>query len=414
MIANDPRALERVDALHSALTNLVLAGGDLSRIAEEVSGVLGVDVLVTSTDGRELAAAVAATTRETLTRREWFDATGRFQVERISPGGVPLEPQGAGEIVMINVAAAGSDLARLICIRGDRGFDQADLTAIERAGAVTALLITRQQAVTAVENKYRGDFLRDVFLRRAGDDDYVISHVRGFGWDLTRPVVVVCAQLDRDPDEGDVGETDRRRLQERFSAAWRLVTGAIDKSIPSVDFSSEVVTLLPAGVDPRVTVDQVVSRVAGDRGGGRKPFSVGVSRVAPDLSRLPDAYAQARRALEVGRRIHGSRSTTTFDQLGLHRLLALVPDQRELQVFAADVLGDLAASTADAADLRVTLQVLLDTNFNVAEAARLQFFHYNTMRYRVGKLERMLGPLSTDPHLRLDVAVALKVLEIVG
>jgi purine catabolism regulator len=116
--------------------------------------------------------------------------------------------------------------------------------------------------------------------------------------------------------------------------------------------------------------------------------------------------------VEVGRRIHGRGSTTFFDELGVHRLIALVPDTAELRSFAKDVLGDLAGSTPEAADLRETLQVLLDTNFNVAEAARAQFFHYNTMRYRVGKLERLLGPVASDPHLRLDVAVALRVLEI--
>ena len=179
-----------------------------------------------------------------------------------------------------------------------------------------------------------------------------------------------------------------------------------------------MVTLLPLAEDAAEPVPghdvvrRAVTAVAGDRGGGRRSFSVGVSRPADGLAGLPGAYAQARRAVEVGRRVHGGGSTTFFDQLGLHRLIALVPDAGELRSFTRDVLGPLAEPTAEAADLRVTLQVLLDTNFNVAEAARLQFFHYNTMRYRVSKLERLLGPLSTDPHLRLDVAVALRVLEI--
>lgn len=112
----------------------------------------------------------------------------------------------------------------------------------------------------------------------------------------------------------------------------------------------------------------------------------------------------------MGRRITGGRSTTWFDELGLHRLIALVPDRAELHAFVTDVLGELAEDTPEAADLRRTLQVLLDTNLNVAEAARLQFFHYNTMRYRVTKLERLLGPFTVDPHLRLDLAVALQVM----
>jgi len=411
-------ALARVDALHTALTDIVLEGGDLDRIAEEVARVLDLGVLVTSSDGRERASHLRAEHRDALSSHALVDPTGRVRVERVGAEGAGL---GRGEVRSLRVAAGGEDLARLVCCRVDSRIPEADVHALERAATVAALLITREEAISAVEYKYQGDFLRDVFLRRAGDERYVEEHAEGFGWQLDRPVVVVAAEIDPAArDEEPTSSHQRRRWQERFSAAWRQVSLSIDGGIPSVDFSSEVVTLLPVGtgddqpVPGHGVVRRVVTAVSGDKGGGRRPFSVGVSRVARSLEELPDAYAQARRAVEVGRRVNGGGSTTFFDQLGVHRLIALVPDPAELHSFTRDVLGPLAEPTSEAADLRETLQVLLDTNFNVAEAARTQFFHYNTMRYRVSKLERLLGPLSSDPHLRLDVAVALRVLEISG
>jgi PucR family transcriptional regulator, purine catabolism regulatory protein len=408
-------ALARVDALHTALTHIVLEGGDLDRIAAEVGRVLDVGVLFTSTDGRERATAIDPVQRAALDAAGYIDRSGRVRIELIEGD---VSALGQGQVRSLRVAAGGEDLARLVCARTDGPISENDVHALERSAAVAALLITREEAVTAVENKYRGDFLRDLFLRRAGDDQYVEEHAEAFGWDLRRPAVVVVAELDPPRPDEDASGTMRRRWQDRFSAAWRQVTAALEKGVPSVDFSSEVVTLLPVADedgDPwpgHDVVRRVVAAVAGDRGGGRRPFSVGVSRVARSLAELPDAYAQARRTVQVGRRIHGHGSTTFFDQLGVHRLIALVPDVEELRAFARDVLGPVGEPTAEAADLRATLRILLDTNFNVAEAARLQFFHYNTMRYRVGKLERLLGPLSSDPHLRLDVAVALRVLEI--
>jgi purine catabolism regulator len=408
-------ALARVDALHTALTHIVLEGGDLARIAEEVAGVLGAGVLVTSTDGRERAAHVDDVDRASLAAADLVDPTGRVRVERIGPDGAPAD---AGEVRALRVAAGGTDLARLVCVRRDGRIGEDDVHALERAATVAALLITREASITAVENKYQGDFLRELFAHRARDAAYVEEHAVAFGWDLGRPAVVVVAQLDPpDPSDPPLSSHERRRFQERFSSAWRQVTETIEPGIPCVDFSSEVVAVLPLseedGARPgSATVTRAVAAVAGDKGGGRRSFSVGVGRPAATLDDLPDRYGQARRAVEVGRLVSGTGATTYFDQLGLHRLIALVPDQAELKSFAHDVLGPLAERTPEAADLRETLQVLLDTNFNVAEAARLQFFHYNTMRYRVGKLERLLGPLSSDPHVRLDVAVALRVLEI--
>jgi PucR family transcriptional regulator, purine catabolism regulatory protein len=408
-------ALARVDALHSGLTQIVLEGGDLYGIAAEVSRVLGVGVAVTSTDGRLRAAALGDDHQALLVAQDLVDPTGRVRVERI----------GRGCVHVSRVAAGGVDLARLVAV-SDEPIPDDDVHALERAAAVAALLITREEAVAAVENKYQGDFLRDLLFRRTPDSAYVTEHAETFGWDLSRPMVVVVAEID--PSDDLVSSARRRQWQERFSAAWRQVAATLAPQVATVDFSSEVVTLLPLdeatdgqGAEPVAGHDVVrraVTAVAGDKGGGRRPFSVGVSRVASSIEDLPAAYAQARRAVDVGRRIRGGGSTTFFDQLGVHRLIALIPDgpegAGELRAFVDDVLGPLAEQTTEAADLRETLQVLLDTNFNVAEAARLQFFHYNTMRYRVSKLERLLGPLSADPHLRLDVAVALRVLEIAG
>ena len=415
--------LERIDALHEVLARLVLEGGDLEQIAAEVARVLSVGVLLTSTDGRVQAEALTTEMRQALDDAGLFAPEGRFRVERASRRPLRL---GDGQIRLQPVVAGGSDLARLVCFSPSRTLPPDDVHALERAATVAALLISREQAVSAVEGKYRGDFLRDVFSGRAGNPEYVLEYAKGLGWNVQLPGVVICAELDPPPKaDSPVPGRVSRAWQVRFSAAWRQVIRSYDRSVPTADFSAEVVTLLPVPEEltespdeaqdaVRKTIAGLVTAVAGDKGGGRRPFSVGASRLVWSLADLPDAYAQARRATDVGRRVNGGGSTTHFDDLGVHRLIGLVPDKHELTAFARDVLRELFDDTTQARELCTTLQVLLDSNLNVAEASRIQFFHYNTMRYRIGKLERILGPFTTDPNLRLNIAMALQVREIQG
>jgi purine catabolism regulator len=155
--------------------------------------------------------------------------------------------------------------------------------------------------------------------------------------------------------------------------------------------------------------------VRGDGGGGRRTFSTGVSRAIRSVAELPQAYEEALSAVAVGRQMHGDGALTHFDGLGIYRLLALIPDSAHLRRFVEESLGELATDDApENADLRRTLSILIDTNMNVAETARLLFFHYNTLRYRIVKLEKMLGPFTTDPQLRLTLALALKVHQMRG
>jgi purine catabolism regulator len=292
---------------------------------------------------------------------------------------------------------------------------------VERAATVAALAVTKQLAVRAVESKYQGDFLRDVLTGQVGPE-LAVTHAASLGWEIDRPVLVVVAELDPAPGEPVADSLVARPAVERFAAAWQTVVRPRDAHAPVVGFHREVVAVLgaPPGGDVDRYVRDLVREVSGDGGGGRRSFGTGVSRVASSPAGIPAAYEQARTAVRVGRRMHGAGAVAHFDGLGVFRVLSLVEDTAELRAFAEETLGDLAltdgagAGGEEAADLRRTLEVLLETNLNVAETARLLHFHYNTLRYRIAKLERLLGPFTRDPHLRLSLQVALQVLQLRG
>ena len=413
--------LQQSEQAHRALVRVVLDGGGLPEVARALAEILDVVVLLTTADGRVVAQAGGQTAAPFRPDEHpvLFTPDGRFRVEGESSGlGHHLAARGPGGHAVVPIVAGSLDHGRIVALSGRRRLADADVQALERAATVCALAITKELAITAVESKYQADFLRDLLLGRDAGPERAVPHARGLGWDFARPLVVLVAEPDH--QEG-LAESVQRGLElrphvERLAAAWSGVVRARDGGAAVVGFTTEVVAVvgLPVGGDVDRLVRDVVAGVRGDSGGGRRPFSVGVSRVAPDVMGVAAAYDQARKALAVGRQVHGSGSVASFDRLGVHRLLSLVHDPHELRSFARETLGELVLHNPQAVDLRHTLQVLLDANLNVAQAARELHFHYNTLRYRIAKLERLLGPFTSDPLLRLDLALALRVVAMRG
>ncbi|GGK72041.1 CdaR family transcriptional regulator [Sphaerisporangium melleum] len=368
--------LARTEEAHRALVQIVLAGGGLREVVAEVAGLLDVSVAVVDAAGAVLSAA--------------GDTAALEAVPAVSGGGYTVVP----------VVAGGHHHGRIVAYTPGGAMREGDVGILERAATVAALVVTRQEAVTAVESKYRADFLRDVLTGRGGLR--VAARARAFGWDLERPVGVVVAEID---PEWDIPP-------DRLLAAWVTALRRHDPNGAVAGFSHEVVAIVGSGVDLTRLAKDATASFADSR---PATFSTGMSRVAQGADALPDAYGQALKAARVGRQLHGRGAVAHFDQLGVYRLLSLVNDTAELHAFVKETLGPLAGDDdAENADLRRTLQVLLETNLNVAETARRLHFHYNTLRYRIGKLERMLGNFTEDAHLRLNLTLALHVLRMRG
>lgn len=419
MLDYQSSVLERLEEVHRGLVQIVLAGGSLEDLCEQLVGFFDGAAMVTTTDGRVLASAGVHGELEHAISLDCFDRTGRLITEH-EPVGIRALRGPEAHRAAVRIVAGSLDHGLLVAFCSHRMLTGDDVRVLERAATVAALAITKEQAVSAVESKYRAEFLRDALAGRAGSTEEAIAHARSLGWDIDRPLVVVVAETDEDDAHTTRSAEEVRSLQHRFARAWTHAVAVRDPQCPVMGFSQEVVTLLPvndvADTDRILRAVSDIARVVrGDGGGGRRTFSTGVSRPITSVAQLPQAYDEALNAVTVGRQMHGDGALTHFDGLGIFRLLALIPDSAHLRRFVEESLGELANDDSpENADLRQTLSILIDTNMNVAETARLLFFHYNTLRYRIVKLEKMLGPFTTDPQLRLTLALALKVHQMRG
>lgn len=102
----------------------------------------------------------------------------------------------------------------------------------------------------------------------------------------------------------------------------------------------------------------------------------------------------------------------SYEDDGTWIIARAAEDLDELRFWVADVLGPLALDSQDAERNRETLKVFLDTHGSYSEAARLLMLHRNSVKYRLDRIEELIGSRA-DTH-RTDTRTALLACELIG
>lgn len=339
-------------------------------------------------------------------------------------GNEKLWQQGLTRIVapiLIRHEVVGS----LSLVGKDGDFDYLERIILGQVAPILAIEFARARERSEVESRYQAEAFMDVVQGNYQQPEEMLARARLLGYDLTLPHVVVMFELSpNEPDyaagslEAQWGKRLREELLRGWPTGWILVE------------TRRVTALLPvtngeytAGEGhERDREDALFARVervyhrlrAGtgrNSGAARLPvFSAGIGRVAASLQGIPGAYREAQRALEIGRRLFGEEKLHSFARLGVYRLLFYLDGQEELNNFYQETLGPLLqADTRGDGMLIETLEGYFRCNGNLSETARTMHFHRNSLLYRLGRIEEILGRSLEDPELRLSLQIALKV-----
>jgi sugar diacid utilization regulator/GAF domain-containing protein len=384
--------LRRVLSVHETLTADVVGGHGLQSVADSLAGLVGAEVLVQAPPDAVLARSPAGSDLEWSPPRNGSAAR------------TTDEAPGTGHVVASPAAVRDETLAWVVA-RFDGAPGQVERAALEHGALLVALELLRERTAIEVETRLRGGFLEELF---SGEfvEDLIVKQGAAFGFDLRSPTRIFLVELA----EGELDGANGHLLYAVANACAARWPGGHLVALEN----SAVVALVEerredngSGADSALFEDQL--RSALDRGMSDVRLNIGVSRLVCTVPEYKRAYAVTRRGLDLARLLGRSGELVSFRHLGVQEILLQAGEPTAVLEFIARFVDPLDRYDAEhSSKLLHSLETFYQAGLNLQAAARRLDVHVSTLRYRLRRIEELLGVDPKAGDSRLNIEVALK------
>ena len=139
---------------------------------------------------------------------------------------------------------------------------------------------------------------------------------------------------------------------------------------------------------------------------------IGIGRVYKGLDNVNKSFADAVKTIRTGKAII-DKEVISFDELGIFKILCQDFLTEELEDFYNTTLKPLVDyDNKKSTELVKTLEAYFEYNGNLTRMSESLYTHYNTILYRINRINQITGMDLDDPNDRLNLEIALKIREL--
>ncbi|MEV6321204.1 helix-turn-helix domain-containing protein [Nocardia sp. NPDC051787] len=231
----------------------------------------------------------------------------------------------------------------------------------------------------------------------------------GIGLAKSAPMVVIDAVVLKVTDRGDGRAGGSRELN---AQAGHLASAALTRTSVnglrtlSVVRGSDIVAVpaLGRGGTAEELCDRLRAMTQRLRAEGIT-LGVGVSAVVTDIGEIPQAYQQARGALEL---LPEDGGVTALPCITPFRYLMLRADDTARRLVDPRIRALLSDDRARGGVLAETIRAFARADMNLREAADALCIHHNTAKYRVRRIQELTGRNVRSVEDLVDLLVAIE------
>ena len=235
----------------------------------------------------------------------------------------------------------------------------------------------------------------------------VFAQARFLNIDLSGEFRVIEFAFLKEQDKDDsfaVGQAIRRIIHTEFARylsqniLTRLQAGTVLALVPAGDITEERLKEILVRIVKRVRKECATGLV------------VGVGNSTGYLEDVNLSRNEASTAIRVADLSGQQEAVFFYKEQGIYTLLSKITDSKFLDAFVEKHIGKLIrADEVNKSNLCETLETYINHNCNAKETAESMYIHRNTLNYRLGKTQEILGNKCNDMDSCLTLKLAFMI-----
>ena len=406
MFQKQTAILKRVETLHKDTMNAVVEGGGIEDVLRNINKTISAPVFI-----RDYYF------EDTYFLKSHFEEDYALLYENIE--GIQIDAKQA-RIVTDTILFKEREIERLIIpifvknqVHGhivaygmEHEILNYDKLGLEAASNIIALEFLKKISVQEVENKYKIEFFDDLISMDETRRAKAVERAANFRFNEHAGYVVLSIRIGN-KQEADDGE----RLL-KASYLTDLVCKDLGHSYLILNKSDNIYVLVMLKEGEGIAVSKRYAKYIHEILKSRlkrQRVRIGSGRIYKGLSNVHKSLLDATRALE-GAMNYLDDDMVFFEEMGIYKVLSNNAIKNELEIFLNDVLEPLMTYDARKdTELIKTLKVYFECNGNLKKMSEVLFTHYNTILYRLSRIQEIIGLSLDDEENRYAIHTALKV-----
>lgn len=287
-------------------------------------------------------------------------------------------------------------VAHLVACETDTPIGEFDIAFLNRLKDVISLELQRNSPSKVESKSVISLVLNEMLERQCSTMNRVYNRLEAAKYTLGKDfrLIIICREIDE---------------QEDFP--WSTVAGQMDSLFwrtISTDYCGHLVILI--NQDNDITDYQIEQFSQALRHSNLK---AGISYQFHDLAKLYQVYCEVLELISIKEQMNSMEHLYRYEDCIVDMAAAQLVDKLDIHSIAGDAIAKVIAYDKKyGQEAMPTLKAYVGCSFNVKRTAKKLHVHENTMRYRVKRLEEIMGIDLDNSRNIFELVLALKILEL--